>query len=160
MPSRIRTFQLSAVFLLGLVVEGRPSSSGNCEGLSTDAGRGRTRLMRAAEIAFVGALVYGNPWLVPILQEHVDDNDGVLPHLLLADVERWAETRLQSHGATDDQLRCVLGFLESGYAAGDPHIEELISVSFLELLPRQDEPLAELRDLVGPHLRKQLEIIA
>ena len=115
--------------------------------------------MRAAEVAFVGALVYSHPWLTPILQEHIDDNDGVLPHLLLADIERWAEAQLKEHGPTDEQLRKVLTFLETEYAAGHSHVDELISVSFLELLPRPGEPLFELRTLVGPRLSKQLEAI-
>ncbi len=53
----------------------------------------------------------------------------------------------------------MLAYLETGYAARDPHIQELISVSFLELLPRPEEPLAELRSLVGPQLRTQLDRI-
>lgn len=115
--------------------------------------------MRAAEVAFVGALVYSHPWLMPILQEHVDDNEGVLPHLLLADIERWAEVQLKQHGPADEQLCKVLAFLETEYATGHLHVDELISVSFLELLPRPEEPLAELRSLLGPRLQEQLEVI-
>jgi hypothetical protein len=116
-------------------------------------------VVRAADIAFLGALVYSHPWLTPILQEHLDDNGGVLSHMLLADVERWTEAQLQQFGAKDERLREVLSFLESAYAAGNDHVEELISVSFLELLPRPGEPLAELRSLLGPQLAKQLGVI-
>ena len=101
--------------------------------------------MRAAEVAFVGALVYLHPWLMPILQEH--DNHGVLPHLLLADIERWAEAQIKNEGATDGQLRRVLAFLETEYAAGHPYVEELISVSFLELLPGSEEALGQAKDM-------------
>jgi len=115
--------------------------------------------MRAAEVAFVGALVHSRPWLMPVLQGHLDANECLLPHLLLADIERWAEARLSSYGGDDSQLKGVFEFLEQGYAVGDPHVEELISVSFLELLPGPNEPLAELRELVGSRLRQQLDVI-
>ena len=100
-----------------------------------------------------------HPWLMPILQEHLDDNECVLPHVLLADVERWTEARLRRHGETDEQLSQLLSFLESEYLMGHPHVQELISVSFLEHIPRGDDPAAALRSLVGPCLTAQLDII-
>jgi hypothetical protein len=112
----------------------------------------------ASEVAFIGALVGAHPWLLPILQEHIDDNDGVLPHLLLADVERWAEAQIEANGADDDRLRALLGYLEDAFGSGDAEVDELIAVSFLELLPKGGAG-SELRNLVGSRLRDQLRII-
>jgi hypothetical protein len=57
------------------------------------------------------------------------------------------------------ELRDILNYLEKAYAAGDEELRELISVSFLENLPRSGESGAELREMVGPNLRKQLRAI-
>jgi hypothetical protein len=115
--------------------------------------------VRAAEVALVGALVHEHPWLMPILQEHLDDNEGeLLPHLLIAGIERWAEAQLGSGDRDTDQLERVLDYLERAYAER-VDVQELIYVSFLEHFPNDDEPFSELRTMVGPHLREQLEAI-
>ncbi len=115
--------------------------------------------MRAEGHAFIGALIYEHPWFIEMLQEHLDFYDGLLPHLFIADVERWAEAKV-SAGSADDraQLSRVLAFLEAGFGRG-PEIAELISVSFLEHLPRHGEPNSELRALVGRSCREQLSVI-
>ena len=116
--------------------------------------------MRAAEVSFIGALVYEHAWFGELLEKHLDFYDGLLPHLLLADVERWAESAF-AHGSERSlkRLTRILQFLERGMAEG-PEVSELVSVSFLEHLPRPGEAGAQLRELVGPACRAELEIIA
>jgi hypothetical protein len=115
----------------------------------------------ATTVAFVGALVYRHPFLLPILQQHLDDLSGeVLPHLLIADVERWLELEIANRRMQSiEQVEAVLQFIEEGYTLGDGDVEELISVSFLEHFPRPGDLGSELRDLAGPQLQKQLGII-
>lgn len=113
--------------------------------------------MRAGEIAFVGALVFECRWFEEALQEHIDFYDGLLPHLFVADVERWAEGELQSGGSESVRLSAVLKRLEAGMGAG-PDVAELVSVSFLENLPRPGDAGAELRTLVGPLCAAQLAV--
>ncbi|MCP9488807.1 MAG: YtzH-like family protein [Solirubrobacteraceae bacterium MAG38_C4-C5] len=108
-------------------------------------------------MAFLGALAWRFPFLRDTLDEHLSDNDGeVLPHPLMSEYERWAERALQ---ASDPQLSDFLGALEDAYRSGSDIVEELVSVSFLEHVPRLQEPGSELRDLVGPALRRQLGVI-
>ena len=114
--------------------------------------------MRAAEVAFVGALVHRFPTLRPILQEHLDDYDALLPHVLMGDVTRWVVGEFRTHGESD-RLREVLDFIESSYHQGDEHEQEIIAVSFLENLPRPDEQESGLRGLLGPSLTEQLRVI-
>jgi hypothetical protein len=45
----------------------------------------------------------------------------------------------------------------SHFAAGDEEIAELMAVSFLENLPRPGEPDHEVRELLGPRLRSELD---
>ena len=117
--------------------------------------------MSASTVAFVGAFVYRFPVLRSLLQEHLDDQDGeVLPHLFIADVERWAEAQLECHDEASYALvRDVLAFLEAACCTQGDEVEELIAVSFLEHLPRPGKPGAELRSMVGPNLAKQLQRI-
>lgn len=118
--------------------------------------------MSAVTVAFMGALIYGRQWLLPLLDEHLDDLEGeVLPHLLIADVERWAEAEvLAQRTGSGTQLAAVLDFIEEQFASmGDTEVGELISVSFLEHLPRLGEPASELRSLVGPTCATELDAI-
>jgi len=117
--------------------------------------------MNAATVAYVGHLVHSVPELMAVLQEHLDDHDGaVLPHLLIADIERWAESEAAS-GRVDEgsALNRVLMLLEGGMTADYSEIRELISASFLEHIPRPEEPGSELRSLVGSPCAEVLTII-
>ena len=113
--------------------------------------------MRAAQVALLGALASQVPGLRAELDEHLADNDGeILPHPLMSACERWAETALE---AGDPSLDSFLEFLEDAYQHGGSDVEELISVSFSEHVPRPGEPGADLRTRVGPTLARQLEVI-
>ena len=105
----------------------------------------------AVDVAFIGALVYHHPHLTPILQEHLDDQEGeLLPHLAMADIERWIED--QWSGNQQDQVLGLLAWMEAAYAAGDD-VTELIAVSFIEHLPYSG-PGSDLRDALGPTMRE------
>jgi len=55
-------------------------------------GREDTSALRGPEIAFLGWLAWRFPGLRELLDEHLTDNhQEILPHLLIADYERWAE---------------------------------------------------------------------
>lgn len=113
--------------------------------------------MRARQVALLGALAWRFPPLREVLDEHLADNDGeILPHPLMSHYERWAELAVRD---SDPSLNEFLAFLEHAYASGGDEVEELISVSFLERLPRPGQHASELRELVGPNLRRQLEVI-
>jgi hypothetical protein len=113
--------------------------------------------MKGAQIALLGALAWQFKELRDRLEAHLEDNNReILPHVLMSDYERWAESALERG---EPQLSSFLDALEDAYRTGGPEVEELISVSFLEHLPRPGQPLAHLRDLVGPSLRRQIDVI-
>lgn len=115
--------------------------------------------MSARTVAFVGSLVHRCPWLLPVLQEHLDDQEGeVLPHLFMADVERWAEREIAaSRTAEGSHLASVLAVVDAElHDAGDTEIGELITVSFVEHLPYPGEPNAAIRELLPPALQRAL----
>jgi hypothetical protein len=110
--------------------------------------------LRGTEVALLGALAWRIPALHRALDEHLSDNNGeILPHPLMSEYERWAERAFANR---DSQLSTFLDFLEDAYRNGGAEVEELISVSFLEHLPRPGESGSQLRDLIGPTLQRQL----
>ena len=104
------------------------------------------------------------PGLRELLDEHLEDNyDELLPHVFFGDVTRYAEEcqTAASRGAVQKgrELRDILDYLETAYTSGSPEIQELISVSFLENLPRPGEVGSAIRKKVGPNLKAQLDVI-
>lgn len=115
--------------------------------------------MSARTVAFTGCLVYRLPGLEGLFQEHLDDQEGeVLPHLFMADLERWIEAEVARDGKPSRLIEEILDFLEAAVRRDD-EIAELIHASFLEHLPRPGEPGAEIRDRLGPALTERLRQI-
>lgn len=124
--------------------------------------------MSEVTIDFIERLVDRFPALKPIFDEHISDNFGeVLPHLFLGDLTRYVVARFvegegesprQSNEAEQD-VRRLLNELEQVYADGDGEIQELMSVSFLENLPRPGEEASGVRAWLGPEFSAQLRVI-
>lgn len=107
--------------------------------------------MSASTEATIRALVDEYRELTPVLEEHLEDNDGeLLPHLVMADVVRWLTTRVESDR---DLCRSVLGWLERAYQRGPEDVQGLITVSAVEMIPDPGQPGSSLRELLGPVLR-------
>ena len=106
----------------------------------------------------MNALVDKFPALQPLRQEHLEDQYGeMLPHVLLADVERWVEKQISNtSGIPHPDVRGVLEYLEEGFKSDQGEVNELIAVSFLEHLPRPPDPASEIRSYLGPCLQKHL----
>jgi hypothetical protein len=97
-----------------------------------------------------------HPELMPLLAEHLDDQQGeLLPHLLLADISRWF-----LKNPTGSEAQAFVHWLESEFARGHSDVQELVSVSFLEMLPQpweDTDPAHAVDDLLGPRLTGELE---
>lgn len=107
--------------------------------------------MSANTVAAIGALIDAHRELLPVLEEHLIDNEGeVLPHLVMADVIRWLVDHRQSHPGI---CQSVLSWLEREYVDGAEDVRGLITVSGVVMIPDPGQPGAELRDLLGPALR-------
>lgn len=103
------------------------------------------------DVALIGALVWTFPDLTERFGEHLSDNDGeVLPHVFMADIERWAEQLVQSDPA---MLEHLLKSLSDAYSGGPRSVRDLIGVSFVEELPYPDEPNAEIRAMLPAPLK-------
>jgi hypothetical protein len=114
--------------------------------------------MKASEVALTGALCHRFPVFMPMLQEHLDDYDGLLPHVLMAEATRWIVQHFKADPA-DAAIRQVLDYLESAFQEASGEHRELIAASFLENLPGPGQAGAEIRALLGPALQEQLRLI-
>lgn len=116
-------------------------------------------------IDFVQNLPNRFPRLISLLAEHIKDFDEILPHVFFGSLTRYIVARflaIQRGQGTDEdrrELLDMLEYLEDAYNEGDDDIENLISVSFLEHLPRPEEEGGELRNMLGPTLTRQLKVI-
>ena len=108
--------------------------------------------MSASSVAAIGALVDAHRELTPVLAEHLEENNGeVLPHLVMADIVRWLVDHRVTHPGA---CRSIVDWLEREYARGPEEVRGLIIVSGVEMIPDPGHPGAELRDLLGPELKR------
>jgi len=104
--------------------------------------------------AFVGHLVWKFPLLEAAFAEHIDDQRGtLLPHVFMAEVERWAESLIES---SPSLLGALLDELERAVLRGDDAVVNLIDVSFVENLPYPDQPAAAIRSMLPENVAKLL----
>lgn len=89
------------------------------------------------------------PDLAPVMDEHLDDQEGeLLPYLLMADVARWAQA---TYASDPDAVGRLLDWLEVEFEAAEPAEKDLIGLGFVEVIPFPPEG-APLLLRLGPHL--------
>lgn len=98
------------------------------------------------------------PALRGVYEAHVFNENGVLPHVLMADVAREVMSAYQGDADADPDLdwRAVLAVLEENLVGGDPETAAVIVTSFLEYLPLPGEPGAQVADELGPVMAERL----
>jgi hypothetical protein len=107
--------------------------------------------MSANTVAAIGALVDAHRQLIPVLEEHLVDNEcEILPSLVMADVIRWLIEHRRSH---PEVCESVFAWLEEEFHRGPDDVRGLIAVSGVLMIPDPGQPGAELRELLGAELR-------
>lgn len=112
---------------------------------------------------FVQALARQFPKLQQLLDEHVADNDELLPHVLFGDLTRLAQLSAESsvpapHLMSLAELSTLIGTLESAICGPNLDIVDLILVSFLENLEPDRASYEVIKSLMGSGLRKGLSL--
>jgi hypothetical protein len=108
--------------------------------------------------AWIAKLVTQVPSLRRLHDEHVADNDELLPHVFMGDVTRFVESAVAAGPHRIQMVREILAVLEQAAASAEPSVLELVSVSFLENLDRSAEGYEQLRSMMGPALREELAL--
>lgn len=108
--------------------------------------------------ALVNRLVGEVPALEPVLKAHTDFTDGeILSHPFFSEMTRqvqaWAGE--PSQGRLHDVQR-ILAVLEEEHGSGNLDVVSLISLSFVEALESKASGYEEVRAMLGPRLREEL----
>lgn len=90
-------------------------------------------------------------------QEHNEVYKELLAHLLITDFAVWLAKFYGEGGESHpnkDRVQEILNEMESLYVHGNDHVKNIIAVSFMEDLPSSEESSVDLRELLGPTLKK------
>ena len=83
-----------------------------------------------------------------ILDEHLADNDELLPHVFMGDITRY----VLDNGP---QRAAIVQRLEDTFARPDQGLDELIGVSFVENIETSDDLNLALREVHGDSIRHE-----
>ena len=109
-------------------------------------------------VSYIENLVKLLPQLKPIYDEHLADNDTLLPHVFMGAVARFVIVEVEKH-KRPEVLERILGCLEEGLENGAEEVKELSAASFVENLMGETVALEQMKPLMGENLRKQVNII-
>ena len=109
-------------------------------------------------VSFIENLIRVLPQLKPIYDEHLADNDTLLPHVLMGDLTRFVIVEVEKHKRRE-VLEPILGCLEEGLENGAEEVKELIAASFVENLMGETVTLEQLKPLMGENLKRAVQTI-
>ena len=95
------------------------------------------------------------------MDEHLNDHQELLPHVLMADCERFIASYFTGPSSiaggvpSEDELGQVLSVLETAMIEGDDETQNVIAVSFVEHL-WMEPYYSAVRAFLGPALRAQI----
>ena len=110
-------------------------------------------------VDYVRNLVRLVPSLLPAMDEHLKDNDEMLPHVFFGDLTRvvvnMQKMSDENQRYDDHDLDAILQYLEEGIKSTSPEIRELISASFIENLVPGLPHITSLKTRMGRELKSQ-----
>ncbi|MBY5904553.1 hypothetical protein HFO88_30120 [Rhizobium leguminosarum] len=101
-------------------------------------------------VAFTAGAAFKFKQLEDLLSEHLKDNGGILPHLLMADY-----CRLVERAPDDEWVGSFLAYLEDNFSGQSESLTELISVSFIEHLLPDESLCGPVVKLLGKRMREE-----
>jgi hypothetical protein len=108
--------------------------------------------------SFIEELLQKVPPLKNIYDEHLNENDTLLPHVFMGDVTRFVIAEA-ANPKRQETITSLLEYLEEGIQTGSDEVRELILVSFVENLTGETKMLQLLKALMGQTLRSEVKRI-
>lgn len=107
---------------------------------------------------FIDGLIKRVPELRPIYEEHLDDNDTLLPHVFMGAVARFVIERVR-HGdfRHEGAVAQIMSAIDNSLKSNCPSIQELVSVSFVENLASETDVIQALVPLMGPNTQEEIQ---
>jgi hypothetical protein len=94
-----------------------------------------------------------SPGFAAVMREHIADNDGLLPHLLMGDLLLFVGARA-AYSDCHEELVSIFRLLDEAFVGGDAETENAIAVSFIEDIDA--EPfLTNIEPYFGPALKAE-----
>lgn len=108
--------------------------------------------MSTIQIAFVGKLVFDNPFLEEVFSEHINGGDGtVFPYLFLWEIADFFSKNTRAK----EEIAKVLKSMDQYFDVNsDDDISNLIAVGFLESVVSLFQPDADFWDLMPSDMKK------
>lgn len=103
---------------------------------------------------FVLKLVETAPELKRLYNEHIADNEGLLPHVFMGNVARYAVGAYGEVGVSE--LKELLDCMEWGLSQDSAETRELVRASFVENLIGEEKAMESLTQFMGPALRNAI----
>ncbi|TDU90989.1 hypothetical protein EV138_4590 [Kribbella voronezhensis] len=107
-----------------------------------------------AVVAFLHRLADEIPFLRQQVLEHFEEYRNPLGHVVVGGLV--PEVCARYAGGEVELIRPLLAFLEREFEQ-NPDVDNVIAVSFVEMLPSPDQPGAGIEHALGPKLRAELD---
>lgn len=107
---------------------------------------------------FIEGLLRVAPELKGAYEEHLFDNNMLLPHVFMSDITRFVIAAAERR---DDRaiVQRILDYFENELKAGEAESLELIRASFIENLIGESVVVNKLKPMMGPGLRREIDAI-
>ncbi len=105
--------------------------------------------------SFVKELLRKVPELENTYEQHMANNDSLLPHVLMGDVTRFVLAGAE-HTQKQKSIARLLEYFEIALQSGSDEVKELIVVSFVENLIGEDRVVAVIKPFLGKHLSEAI----
>jgi len=101
--------------------------------------------------SLIATLVDAAPELKPLLSEHIQNNDDLLPHVFFGDLTRFVQTEVERENF--GPVKRILDVLEDAAKSTDPAVRDLLGASFLENIELDSRGWQEMLRLAGPAMK-------
>lgn len=107
---------------------------------------------------FIENLLHITPELKEAYNEHLVDNDILLPHVFMGDVTRFVLSRANNASGLL-VIQRILDYIEKELLTGDEDSKNIIRASFIENLIGENTTTNKLKPMMGPGLLSEIEAI-
>lgn len=104
--------------------------------------------MKASAVDVCKSLGESIPDIRPILDEHIDDYDSILPHVFMADIARYVLSDGKQRAAT-------VRMLEECFGGECSEVNDVIAVSFIGAFENEDELERAIGGVDSPRMRQE-----
>jgi hypothetical protein len=104
------------------------------------------------DVLYVEDLIASVPALQQLYEEHLHENDTLLPHVFFGEITRYVISKV-CEAQHDHSIGRLLNELEKGVEKGPEAVRDLIRASFVENLCGETDAIKALKPLMGEKLK-------